>query len=76
MLKTLLAQVKEFKLPSILTPLFMILEVICEMIIPVLMGNIVDYGINGGNMPYILATGGKMAQGHVRQYTDLFICQH
>ena len=60
MLKTLLAQVKEFKLPSILTPLFMILEVICEMIIPVLMGNIVDYGINGGNMPYILATGGKM----------------
>ena len=31
MLKTLLAQVKEFKLPSILTPLFMILEVICEI---------------------------------------------
>ena len=47
MLKTLLAQVKEFKTPSILTPLCMIGEVICEMIIPVLMGRIVDIGIGG-----------------------------
>ena len=57
MLKTLLAQVKEFKTPSILTPLCMIGEVICEMIIPVLMGRIVDIGIGGSDMGYIVRTG-------------------
>ena len=57
MLKTLLAQVKEFKLVSILTPCCMIGEVICEMIIPVLMGRIVDIGIGGSDMPYIVRTG-------------------
>ena len=44
MLKTLLGQVKEFRLLSILTPVCMIGEVICEMIIPVLMGRIVARG--------------------------------
>ena len=57
MLKTLLAQVKEFKLVSILTPCCMIGEVICEMIIPVLMGRIVDIGIGGSDMSYIVRTG-------------------
>ena len=54
MLKTLLAQIKEYKLPSILTPICMIGEVICEMIIPVLMGRIVDIGIGGSDMDYIV----------------------
>ena len=57
MLKTLLAQIKEYKLPSILTPICMIGEVICEMIIPVLMGRIVDIGIGGSDMDYIVRTG-------------------
>ena len=57
MFKTLLSQVKEFKVPSILTPLCMIGEVICEMIIPVLMGRIVDYGIGRSDMDYIVETG-------------------
>lgn len=57
MLKTLLKQVGEFKTPSILTPLCMIGEVICEMIIPVLMGRIVDIGIGGSDMGYIVRTG-------------------
>ena len=60
MLKTLLAQVKEFKAASLMTPLFMIGEVICEMVIPVLMGRIVDIGIGGSDMRYILRTGGIM----------------
>ena len=60
MLKTLLSQVKQYTLASILTPLCMIGEVICEMIIPYLMGNIVDIGIYGGNMNYIFSTGGVM----------------
>jgi ATP-binding cassette subfamily B multidrug efflux pump len=57
MIKSLLKQVKEFKLPSILTPVFMIGEVICEMVIPILMGRIVDRGIYGGSMSYIVHTG-------------------
>ena len=42
MLKTLGAQVKEFKKASIATPIFMILEVIMEMIIPLMMASIID----------------------------------
>ena len=57
MLKTLLAQVKEYKTASLMTPLFMIGEVICEMVIPVLMGRIVDIGIGGSDMNYIVRTG-------------------
>ena len=57
MLKTLTAQIKEFRLPSVLTPVWMVGEVICEMIIPVLMGFIVDNGIYGSDMQYIIHTG-------------------
>ena len=48
MLKTLGAQVKEFKKDSILTPIFMIFEVIMEMIIPLLMASIIDDGVEKG----------------------------
>ena len=60
MLKTLLSQVKEYKLPSVLTPVAMIGEVICEMVIPILMARIVDEGIYGNNMGFILRTGAMM----------------
>ncbi len=57
MVKKILGELHEFKLPSILTPLCMIGEVIAEMIIPVLMGRIVDLGINGADLGYIIRTG-------------------
>ena len=57
MINTLKAQIKEYKLPSILTPVTMIGEVACEMAVPVLMGRIVDRGIYGNNYGYILKTG-------------------
>ena len=60
MLKLLGAQIKEFKKDSIITPLFMILEVIMEMIIPLLMASIIDEGVNAGNMNHILKVGGLM----------------
>ena len=60
MVKTLLKQLREFKLPSILTPLCMIGEVICEMVIPILMAKIVDDGIYGNNMGIIFKIGGMM----------------
>ena len=42
MLRVLLKEVKEFKRASIVTPLFMILEVLMEMVIPFLMYSIID----------------------------------
>ena len=60
MLKTLGAQIKEFKLPSIITPCCMMLEVIMEMIIPLMMASIVDNGIEAGNMNHIYIMGGYM----------------
>ena len=65
MVKTILKQLREFKLPSILTPLCMIGEVICEMIIPILMAKLVDEGIgfnnpNGGDIGIIFKVGGMM----------------
>ena len=46
MLKTLLKEVKEYKLVSILTPVFMLVEVIMETLIPYLMSSIIDDGVN------------------------------
>ncbi|MBR1817167.1 MAG: ABC transporter ATP-binding protein, partial [Lachnospiraceae bacterium] len=57
MLKTLGKQIKEFKAASILTPICMILEVIFDMIIPLLMGKIVSNGIEKEDMSYIVKVG-------------------
>ena len=60
MLKVLGAQIKEFKKDSLMTPVFMILEVIMEMIIPLLMASIIDDGVNAGNMNHIYKVGTYM----------------
>lgn len=57
MVKTILGQVKEFKKDSIITPIFMILEVVMETIIPFLMAAIIDNGVEKGDMNYIYKTG-------------------
>ncbi len=60
MLKTLGAQIKEFKKASAVTPIFMIAEVIMEMIIPLLMASIIDDGVNKGDMRHIYIVGALM----------------
>ena len=60
MLKTLAAHIKEFKKDSILTPVFMILEVILETIIPLMMASIIDDGVEAGNMEHIYIMGSLM----------------
>ena len=60
MLKTLGAQIKEFKVPSIITPLCMMVEVVMEMIIPLMMASIVDDCVGAGNMTHIYVMGGCM----------------
>lgn len=60
MIRTLLSEVKEYKKASVVTPLFMILEVLMEMMIPYLMASIIDDGVNAGNMQHIYKVGGIM----------------
>ena len=49
--------VGEFKTAAILTPVFMIGEVVMEMVIPLLMSSIIDKGVNAGNMGHIVSVG-------------------
>ena len=60
MLRTLLKEVKEYKRASIATPIYMILEVAMEMVIPFLMASIIDDGVNAGNMGHIYKVGAVM----------------
>lgn len=50
MLKTLAAQIKQYKRQTILTPIFVALEVVFDILIPFLMSYLVDYGITPGDM--------------------------
>lgn len=61
MIKTLAAQVKEFKKDSVLTPIFMILEVLFETMIPFLMASIIDKGVETGDIWHICKVGAVMA---------------
>lgn len=57
MVRKLLRSVREYKTSSLLAPLFVTCEVILEVIIPMLMANLIDFGIEAGNMQYILKMG-------------------
>lgn len=60
MIKTLAAQIKEFKKDSVLTPIFMILEVLFETMIPFLMASIIDKGVETGDIWHIGKVGAAM----------------
>ena len=60
MLKTLGRETKGFRLVSVLTPIFMIAEVIMERILPKLMASIIDNGVTPGNMQVIYTVGAQM----------------
>jgi len=57
MIKTLAKQIKEYKRASLVTPIFMILEVAMEMVIPLLMASIIDDGVQAGDMKHIFVIG-------------------
>jgi ATP-binding cassette subfamily B protein len=56
-LKTILGEIKQYKKDTILTPIFMVLEVAMEMLIPLLMASIIDDGVNAGDMNHIYKVG-------------------
>ena len=57
MIKKLASYIKEYKKASILTPVFVVLEVVMEVIIPMLMSKIIDVGIPNSDIKYILEIG-------------------
>ena len=57
MLKTLKAYVGEYKKTAVAAPIFIIFEVILEMIIPLLMTQIIDNGLGAGNINYVVKVG-------------------
>ncbi len=60
MIKRLSKCVREYKLPSILSPIFISLEVVMEVLIPLMMGWLIDKGIDAGDTGYVLRTGGML----------------
>ena len=57
MLKTLKGYIGEYRKTAVMAPVFIILEVILEMVIPLLMAAIIDDGLGQGNMGYVVRVG-------------------
>ena len=57
MIKRLMKSIREFRTASIKAPVYVSLEVVMEVAIPLLMAQLIDQGIDAGNMPYILKMG-------------------
>lgn len=57
MLKTLAGSIRQYKKDSILTPVYVILEALMDVVIPILMANLIDYGIDAKDMSYVFKMG-------------------
>lgn len=57
MIKTLMRSIREYKRDSFLSPFFVMLEVVMEVLIPLLMAKIIDEGVVKQNMNYIMRMG-------------------
>ncbi|HJJ68096.1 MAG: ABC transporter ATP-binding protein [Methanocorpusculum sp.] len=56
-ISSLAAEVKQYKLPAILTPVFVILEVLMEVLIPFVIAHLIDNGVEVGNYQVITEAG-------------------
>lgn len=57
MIKTLAGCVREYRLPAVLSPVFVALEVIMEVLIPLVMARLIDFGIDAGDMNAVMKYG-------------------
>ncbi len=57
MIKRLASCIREYKRDSILSPIFIFLEVLLDIFIPLYMGDLIDYGIDRGDMGYVFKIG-------------------
>ncbi|MBP1577175.1 MAG: ABC transporter ATP-binding protein [Oscillospiraceae bacterium] len=68
MLKNLSKSVRQYKLPAILTPITVGLEVVCEIAIPLVMSNLIDLGIDKGDISAVYKFGMLLLLGAVLQF--------
>ena len=59
-MKKLLVYLNDYKKETVLAPLFKMLEATFELFVPLVMAAIIDQGIGGGNIPYVLRMGGLL----------------
>lgn len=59
MFKTLLKQIGDYRKDAILTPVFVILEVVMEVIIPLMMAATIDYGLSEQSLKTVCLIGGQ-----------------
>ena len=60
-MRRLIPYIKGYERPAIIGPILIVVEIACELILPLLMANIIDVGINGGaGLGYILKQGALM----------------
>ena len=57
MYRKLMAYIKEYKLASLLAPIFVSLEVVMEVLIPMMMAQIINVGLANNNIPYVYKIG-------------------
>lgn len=76
MLKTLSAQIKQYKKSTILTPIFAALEVVMEVLIPMAMARLVKYGIVGGDTGAIYRYGFLMMAMAMLSLVFGSVCAH
>ena len=57
MIKLLAKSIREYKLPSILAPLCVTVEVVMEVLLPFLMADLIDNGVNKSDMNHIITSG-------------------
>ena len=56
-LSTLAGEIKQYKLPAVLTPVFVVLEVLMEVLIPFVIADLLDKGVELGNYDVIIELG-------------------
>lgn len=67
---------KPFKKQVILGPVFKIIEAIFELIMPLLMAKIIDYGVKSGDVGYVLKMGGLILGASIVCLGSTLVCQY
>ena len=75
-MQRLIHYLKDYKKQVILGPLFKLIEAISELLLPLMMARIIDFGVNTGNRTYVFKVGGLMLLFSTIGLIFALICQY
>lgn len=75
-MQRLIHYLKDYKKQVILGPLFKLIEAISELLLPLMMARIIDFGVNTGNLSYVFKVGGLMLLFSTIGLIFALICQY